>query len=122
MFVRWKHRPAKRVKAWSVPDERIRYAVLVENHRVDGKPRQRVIRHLAAIRDGDLVHPMTVDRFWTQVDGHLDELNLRGAVRLAMEATIAERVPRPDPEALAEHRRSFEAWKAGMAALAQGRR
>ena len=122
MFVRWKYRPARRVKSWSVPDERIRYAVLVESRRVEGKPRQRVIRHLAAIRDGDLRHPMTVDRFWTQVDGHLGELGIHGAARLAMEATIAERVSRPDPEALAEHRRSFEAWKAGIVALAQGRR
>ena len=121
MFVRWKHRPAKRIKSWSAPDERIRYAVLVESRRVDGKPRQRVIRHLAAIRDGDLQHPMTVDRFWTQIDDALDELGINGGPRLAMETAIGARVPRPDPEALAEHRRGFEAWKGALQTLASQR-
>jgi hypothetical protein len=122
VYVRWKQRPARRGRSWSVPDEHVRYAVLVESRRADGKPRQRVVKHLAAIRDGDLQHPMTVDRFWAQADAVLDELGIHGADRLAMEATVAARVPRPEPVALAEHRRSFEAWKAGLQAMAQRRR
>jgi hypothetical protein len=64
---------------------------------------------------------MQLDRFWTQLAAMLDELDIRGAERLAIEGTISARAPRPTPEAVAEHRRGFEAWKAGLAALAQRR-
>jgi hypothetical protein len=119
MFVRWKRRPAKRVKSWSTPDEQVWCAVLVESRRVDGKPRQRVVRHLATIREGDFTMPMTVDRFWKQVDAALAAVGISGAVLEAAEGKIAAVVPHPDPEALAAVQREFNIWKGGLETLAQ---
>jgi hypothetical protein len=123
-LVRWKRRPARRVKPWSPPDEQIWYAVLVESRRVDGKPRQKVIRHLAAIKAGQFGYPLSIARFWDQVDAALDELGIPDAERVAMESTIGAKVPRPDPDVLAQARRDFEKWKAGVSAMMQrlGRR
>jgi hypothetical protein len=119
MFVRWKRRPAKRVKSWSPPNEQAWYAVLVESRRVDGKPRQRAVRHLGSIREGDFSMPMTVDRFWKHVDAELAAVGVTGAVLEAAESKVASVVPRPDPEALAAVQREFNAWKGGLEALAQ---
>lgn len=88
MFVRWKRRPAKRIKSWSPPDEQAWDAVLVESRCVDGKPRQHVVRHLGSIREGGFSTPMTVDRFWTQVDAALAAAGVTGAVLEAAESKV----------------------------------
>lgn len=122
VFVRWKRRPLKRRGPGSPPEERVMYAVLVESLRVDGKPRQRVVRHLGVIREGDFAMPMTVDRFWSQVDAALAASGVAGASLEAAEGRVASVVPRPDPEALAAVRREFNVWKGGLQQMAQRRR
>jgi hypothetical protein len=117
MFVRWKHRFVRRLKSWSPPNERANYAVLVESSRVNGKSRQRVVRHLGAIRDGDLIHPLTVERFWQDVGRVLDEMEILGESRQVIEARINETVPRPDPVVLERVRAEFDVWKAAMASM-----
>jgi hypothetical protein len=123
MFVRWKRRRLRRPRIWSPPDDSALYAVLVESRRVAGRPRQRVVRHLGAIHAGDVArHPMAVDRFWRDVDGRLAELGLGDAERRALEATVARRVPRPDPAELARARADFERFTAAARAMAGRRR
>ena len=72
--------------------------MLVESHRVDGKPRQRVIRHLAAIRDGELEQPRALDRFWQRADAVLDELLAAGTLtreqHQALEHKLSAELPR----------------------------
>jgi hypothetical protein len=113
MFVRWKRRRLQRRNEWSPPDERVLYAVLVESARVDGKPRQRLVRYLAAIREGDLERPLTVERFWRDVDRALDTLALDDQ-RSSIEGRIAATVPRPDPVVLERSRREVHAWRGAV--------
>jgi len=101
MFVRWKTRKSTLNGRGRV--ERVtHYAVLVESTRVDGKPRQRFIAHIGNYHEGGQVglHPH-VD-FWRQVEHRLKSLNLAADVRERVERKLAERVPRPTPELLAE--------------------
>ena len=85
-------------------------AVLVENRRVAGRPRQRFVAHLATIRvwdtatgKGDLPmagggHAYRSDArgFWECVSRKLDVIE-RAFDRDIVEARIAGRVPRPAP-------------------------
>ena len=119
MFVRWQRRRLKRYRHGYEAGEEVLSAVVVESRRMDGKPRQKMIRYLGTVRESDITRPrpMSLDRFWTRVDVALDELGIRGAARLVMETTIAATVPRPDPEVLARTRAEFEAWKGGIASM-----
>ena len=45
MYLKWQSRPRKRIGSPLLT------AVLVESHRVGGKPRQRTVAYLAGIRD-----------------------------------------------------------------------
>lgn len=121
MFVRWKRRRLKRYRHGCAAGEEILSAVVVESHRVDGKPRQQVVRYIGTIYASDISQPrpMSLDRFWGQVDGALDELGVHGAVRMAMETTIATTVPRPDPADVERTRQEFAAWKGGMQSMLQ---
>src|SRR5215212_3071477 len=74
VFVRWKRTRLKRDRYGSKAGEEILRAVVVESRRVGGKPRQRVVRYLGTIRESDISfpRPMSLDRFWQQVDAGLD--------------------------------------------------
>jgi hypothetical protein len=122
MFARWKRRRLRRLKPWSPPDDSALHAVLVESHRVDGRPRQRVVRHLGTIRERELGKPLSVDRFWRDVDGRLAALGLDDGRRRAVEATLARRVPRPDPAELARGQAEFERFTASLVAIGGRRR
>ena len=121
MFVRWQRRRLKRYRQGCDAGEEVLSAVVVESRRVDGKPRQKMIRYLGTVRESDITRPrpMSLDRFWTRVDGALDELGIHGAARLVMESTVKARVPRPDPEQLERTRAEFDAWKGGMQSMMQ---
>ena len=101
MFVRWKKRTLK---------ERYRpgyahYAQLIECRRIDGKPCQRVIKHLGAIRDGGREISGHQFGFWDAVDRALDELALDATARQKVETALLAEVPRPSPEMYAERER-----------------
>jgi len=74
VYVRWKSRStgAATEHAWSL--------VLVRSERVDGKPRQRVVKYLGSIRDSEMEQPPAVTRFWQRVDAQLDELRHAGTL------------------------------------------
>ncbi len=120
MFVRWKRRPLRRRRPWSPPDEHALYAVLVEAYRADGRPRQRVVRYLGAIKEGQLRYPLSVDHFWRDVDRHLAELALDDDRRAGIAARVAATVPRPDPAVVAQQRREADAWAASMVEMVKG--
>lgn len=115
MYVRWK----RHLQVYSVgeppdfgvnPDAWLRYctrlrrkekrvpryrldAVLVESVRVDGKVRQRFIKHLASIWEGQL-NPHRVNSFWRDALGKLGEAGLTPEMMARAEAVLASRVPR----------------------------
>jgi len=109
-----------RRRPWSPPDEQRLYAVLVESQRVNGQPRQRVVRYLGAIREGDISKPLIADGFWSCVDDALTELGLDDGQRQAITARIAVTVPRPDLADVERTQREFGTWRAGVVSMAEG--
>jgi hypothetical protein len=119
VFVRWKRRPLRR-RETSSPAQQALSAVLVETDRVDGRPRQRVVRYLATVKAGQLGYPLSVERFWRAVDARLADLPLADDQRLVIERKIGGTVPRPDTDVLARTRAEFEAWTAGVNSMMRG--
>ena len=128
MFVRWKRRVSRPLwHAQRNDQDHIRYAVVVRSERVDGKPRQRIVKYLGGIRESYVVPAITDrltrrkalyarQRFWRSVPTALASLDLPGHERDAIEAKIDARVPRLTAEEEAEL-----AWTAAAArAMLQG--
>jgi len=68
-------------------------AVLVESHRIDGQPRQRLVRYLGTIRRDDVHRVDGRHEFWTRVDGRL--AGFAPEYRERFVAAIEALVPRP---------------------------
>ncbi|MCL6558335.1 MAG: hypothetical protein K6U74_05950 [Firmicutes bacterium] len=92
MFVRWKKRVTKKGPVF--------YAVLVECRRVGGKPRQRVIKHLAHIKEKYLGETAHQQYFWQRVDFWLDSLEVPAETRKSIEEKLTPIVHRPTQEEL----------------------
>jgi len=109
MYVRWKrrvraHKP-KRVGYWireAAPPHVTRAAQLVEMRRVNGRPRQRVLAHLATIDEATMVSFDTSRAFWDVVRDRLDQLRHAGVIdetqQDKIDATLARTVPPPTRE------------------------
>ena len=101
MFVRWKRqaltgRSVKYYASKGRSKDKLT-AILVESHRVDGRPRQRFVCYLGTIREWtvlDRVYWHLVD-FWISADKKLDDLQIDQDARQKIETKIAERIPRP---------------------------
>ena len=116
MYVRWKKRLLPAVpyvnhytkeeppQPRSEQERLVLDAVLVESRRVDGKPRQRVIAHLASIPSASLWDPTRRCYFWEQVRDRLRDLDLPADSHASIEAKLAETVAFMDEEVAA-------AWK-----------
>jgi len=86
------------VRTKPAPDVFTLDAVLVESVRIEGKPRQRHIAHLATIREADLAtgaDPCWRVQFWRKISRRLDDLEIEGADRVRVLDAVAQRVPRP---------------------------
>jgi hypothetical protein len=115
MFVRWKIRQLRRASLDGQPAGRVRYAVLVESVRSEGKPRQKVLCHLAHIRERHLGSALRRAAFWQTVDRRLLLLNLDAPARAVIESKLAVTAPRPTALELEEMRRKFIAGRTGKA-------
>ena len=108
MYIRWKRRPvgANRGYSGSPQNEQHLDVVLARSERVDGKPRQRVVKYLGTIRES-YIDPASITNtyvqtrarfaltwFWEKVDRALGELELDDATRELLAANVAARVPR----------------------------
>ena len=111
MFVRWKRRKLK--KRWR--PGYAHYAQLVESRRIDGKPRQRVIKYLGAVRNPEQLSPGQRFGFWDTANKALSELDLDGDARQAIEAKLLAVVPRPTAEQYAEREQRRVAIRARAA-------
>jgi hypothetical protein len=73
MYIRFKVRARKRT------GKRAQYSyhiVLVESHRVSGKPRQKILAYLGSIRREDFISPATRYVFLNHLRTKLDALDL----------------------------------------------
>jgi len=94
MFIRLK----RRLLALRTPRSPFQYAldaVCVQSLRKDGKPRQKVIKHLAQIKEDDLDDPQHQMRFWKQVEQNLDTLGLEPEIRQSLEEKLRKKVAFP---------------------------
>jgi hypothetical protein len=79
-------------------------AVLMESYQEAGRPKEKFIEELAAIRERYLTTKARDTRafhqglFWVVVDKKLDALNLESVERTTIEAEILKRVPRPNQD------------------------
>ena len=91
MYVRWQRR--QRIRSGKTSP--LLSAVLVESHRVDGKPRQNVIAYLGGIREIRInVSEQYHREFWLSVDDHLNALQLDPDIRAKIEASIELKIQR----------------------------
>ena len=95
MYVRWKRRKlTRRLRDDSEPGHSL-YAVLVKSERINGQPRQRVIKHLGSFRGKNIPEVIIRDYFWRRVQAKLSKLDLNPETQAKVEAQLSRRVPRP---------------------------
>ena len=94
MFIRLK----RRLLAQRTPISPEKYAldaVCVKSLRKDGKPRQKVIKHLAQIREDHLDDPQHQMRFWEQVKQNLNTLKLEPEIMQSLEERLRKKIGFP---------------------------
>jgi hypothetical protein len=98
MYVRWQSRERNRPQygPWQGPD--IHWsAIIVENMRIDGKPRQLHVAYLAGFTESAINHEAQRCYLWDHISERLDQLanQMTTATRERIEAAVANKVPRP---------------------------
>lgn len=110
MFVKFSHRSRAYTHRRREGQEPYRAVIvqLVESHRVDGHPRQRIVAHLGTCHE-----PIDRDRhrlwFHQHCNEVLDRLDLSADDRAKVAAQIAARISPPTPEEMAEMEREADA-------------
>jgi hypothetical protein len=97
MYVRWKRRKMVGKFLPAGPHYALS-AVLVESRRVDGKPRQKVIKHLGCIRESAIVYPGHRISFWRTAAAAFKALALPAEQQRTIELVLHARVPFPTNE------------------------
>ena len=108
MYVRWKRR-TRGPDRWGKERGAVLDAVLVASARADGRVRQRFICHLGRVTEDEADRDHIRVRFWRDVASRLAGGYAVGGqaylvtpeVRSRIEQTLAARVPKPTPEAVA---------------------
>ena len=97
MFIRWNRR--KRTKAgWRKKEGDYLSAVLVESCRIDGKPRQKSIKHLGSIGEERLNNVYDRRLFWEKAEKSMDSLPLSPDIKLKLTASLERVVSKPTEE------------------------
>jgi hypothetical protein len=117
MYVRWKRRdvvPTHPYRDWNrelwreerkpLPPYRLLSAVLVENKRIDGKPRQRIVQYLGSLRERELEDTDSLARFWERAERRLDELGLDEPTRERAVRALDAVAVRPSAEEVQRYR------------------
>jgi hypothetical protein len=115
MYVRWKVRKLSR-RGKLGPARRAFYAVLVECRRVDGQPRQKVVKYLAHINEQDLGISDARRLFWEQANDGLGTIEIGTDERARIEEKLEEVVPRPPAVTVGLRRKGGTKALAGVSA------
>ena len=103
MYVRWNRR--KRIKeGWRKKKGDYLSAVLVESCRIDGKPRQKTIKHLGSIGEDRLDRVYARKCFWDKAEKNMDLLDLHPDNRLKVIIGLEKIVPKPSDVDIAKDR------------------
>jgi hypothetical protein len=117
VFVKWTRRQLKATRWFDRNRKTLDIAVLVESHRVDGKPRHRTIAYLGSVH-ADVSGALGRARFYREVETKLAGLKLSRPVRAKIIGSIERRVPRP---VKAEVRKDERRWGMTVAELCRAR-
>jgi hypothetical protein len=104
MYIRWKRCARRRTADVTLK------AFVVQSVRVQGRPRQRILGYLGAIRQRYQQTPAHRQRFWQQVAPRLTALQMDPGMREALETDLARVVPQLTPADLA----TLEAQRAAL--------
>lgn len=97
MYVRW-----NRYKRATGNEDYI-YAVLVESHRVDGRPRQRTIKYLGGISE-NTPYASHRENFWKEAEKKINEIGLVPEAREKLTLKMKTVIPRPSEEDVEKER------------------
>jgi hypothetical protein len=89
-------------------------AQLVESHRVEGKPRQKVIKYLGTINQSDIAHIGHRIGFWRTVSAAFKALGLPPEQQHTIELALHARVPFPTQEDVQKARDEMAALMASI--------
>jgi hypothetical protein len=115
MYVRWNRR--KRFKpGWREKEGDYLSAVLVKSSRIEGVPRQKVIKWLGSISEDSLQHISIRREFWVTVEKNLALVELSAEESHKVIASIGKVVPKPSEKELEKDhadriRRLKEIWE-----------
>jgi hypothetical protein len=116
MFLRWKkRRPPLARSFWARRNEdrnesrTLLTAVLVEAVRIDGRPRQKIVKYLGSIQEWRIEQRayQPLHGFWQTVLSRLDTLTLSKKERREIERQVADVVPKPTKAMLRADRKSL---------------
>jgi hypothetical protein len=126
MYVRWKRRAMRKQvhvgRKWAIvkgqrtivhvkesqpTGDYALSAQLVESHRVDGRPRQKVIKYLGTIREPAVAHVGHRMSFWRTVSAAFKALDLPPEQQHTIELALHARVPFPTMEEIDAHARMW---------------
>jgi len=103
MFIRWNRR--KRTKTgWRRKEGDYLTAVLVESVRVNGSPRQKIIKCLGSIGEDALGKVYRRDNFWETVERNLSTLELTEEMKDKIIVSLKKTVPKPSDKEVKKDR------------------
>jgi hypothetical protein len=133
MYVRWKRRAMRKQvyvgRKWAVvkgqrkivhikesrpTGDYAHSAQLVESHRIDGKPRQKVIKYLGTINESRVAHVGHRIGFWRTASAAFKALGLPPEQQHTIELALHARVPFPTPEDVQKSRDEMAALMASI--------
>jgi hypothetical protein len=122
MFIRWKRRKKAVPKPGRTPHKRSNagdslYCVLVESARINGSPRQKVVRYLASVDENDCDKLWLRVDFWDYVSAQLDRMPLARRERVKIEESINRVVSRVPPEEAAAFKKARKEYQQKRAEL-----
>ena len=117
MYVRWKKR--LRTCRHRSTGEFYLVAVLLENHRVNGRPRQKFVTYLGTVLENYRDSYWHMFNFWKSADKKLDALSLEPAKWSEIEARLSQVVRRPTR---ADKERTYEALSRLEAQISRSKR
>jgi hypothetical protein len=116
MFVRWKRRQRTRTTMYGQwgTGEWVKSAVLVQSVRTEAGPRHKHVCYLGSIREAHQEAHYVRVGFWESVVKNLDRVEITGADRKRIEATLEAVVPKPSKASEARARAEMREIMTGL--------
>jgi len=95
MFIRWERRLLARPTPIA-PENYSLYAQVVESRRINGKPRQKILKYIGSIKEDCVTNAKDQKNFWEQANKQLDDLKLEPEQRQRLVESLRKKVAYPE--------------------------